>query len=474
MSIKYQKADTLFNNFHRKGEKTGTTHYCPGCGHGTAHNLIAEAIDELGIQDKVIFCSPVGCAVFGYFYFDTGNIQCSHGRAPAVASAIRRTHPDSVIISYQGDGDLAGIGLSHIIHAANRGENITVFFVNNVIYGMTGGQMAPTTLIGQKTVTTPNGRSLLNDGAPMKMCEMLATVDTPVYIERVSLADPKRIMKARQAIRKGLRAQVEGKGFSFIEILAPCPINWHKTPVDARQWMMDVMEKAYPVDCFRDRTESAELNEFRPLPIVDLSDEEMMNILIGDAILPAPKAPVIVDQGVKIAGLGGQGILSAGTLLAACAVKMNLFCTWVPSYGPEMRGGNSHVSVSISNAPIDSPIIDEPNVLIVLAAPALDFYENTVASGGLILVNSSIVKRKIKRTDLRVVEIPAAEIAASVGNPATLTTVMIAAYAAITGIVSLDILRDMLGTVLKRKNLIDVNVKAIDAAAVYCREQHLV
>lgn len=473
MTIKFKKANALFDEFPRKGAKIKTTHYCPGCGHGTAHNLIAEAIDTLKIQDRTIFCSPVGCAVFGYFYFDTGNIQCSHGRAPAVASAVRRTHPDSVIISYQGDGDLAGIGLSHIIHAANRGENITVFFINNVIYGMTGGQMAPTTLLGQKTITTPNGRSILNDGAPMKMCEIIATLDTPAYVERVSIADPKRLLHARKVIQKALQTQMDGKGFSFVEILCPCPINWRMTPVESRQWMIDVMEKTYPLKCFTDKTEETPVNAFRPHEIVELPDHELLQTLVGDGILPAPTAPLITDQKVKIGGIGGQGILSAGILLAACAIQTNYKCTWVPSYGPEMRGGNSHVSISISNAPIDSPIIAHPNVLLALAQSALDIDENSVQSGGMIFVNSSLVKRKITRKDLHVIEVPASEIAKEIGAPATLTTIMLTVYAIVSGVITPKTLRSALETTLKRKNLLEMNLKAIDAAIAYCLNHNL-
>ena len=180
------------------------THYCPGCGHGVAHKLIAEAIEELGLQDRTIFVSPVGCSVFAYYYFDTGNVQVAHGRAPAAATAVKRCCPDKIVISYQGDGDLAAIGTAEIIHAANRGEKITVFFVNNAIYGMTGGQMAPTTLVGQKSTTSPWGRRPGNEGFPLHMAEMLATLEAPVYIERVALCDNKNIMKARRAVRKAL------------------------------------------------------------------------------------------------------------------------------------------------------------------------------------------------------------------------------------------------------------------------------
>lgn len=474
MSIKYKKPNALFDEFVRKGDKPEITHYCPGCGHGTAHNLIGEAIDELGIQDNTIFCSPVGCAVFGYHYFDTGNIQCSHGRAPAVATAIRRSHPEAVIISYQGDGDLAGIGLSHIIHAANRGENITVFFINNVIYGMTGGQMAPTTLLGTRTATTPFGRTLLNDGAPMKMCEIISQVAPPVYVERVSLADTKRIMQARKAIRKALTAQIEGRGFSFVEILAPCPINWKMTPVKAREWMIETMEQHYPLGCLRDTIAESAPESFRPPAIKELPDDELLEIILGDAILPDPKVLEIEDQSVVIGGIGGQGILSTGMLLGACATKLGYQCTCVPSYGPEMRGGNSHVSVSFSNASIDSPIIAEPNVLLALTASALDFYENAAAPGALVLVNSSIVKRKVERTDVRVVEIPASEIAQEAGAPAALTNVLLTAYVLISGTVPVSTLKEMLGVMLKRKNLLESNLKAIDAAVEYCRVHGLI
>jgi 2-oxoisovalerate ferredoxin oxidoreductase beta subunit len=221
--IKHGKPASFYQTFERKGAGEHITHYCPGCGHGTIHKLIAEAIDHLGIQDRTIMCSPVGCAVFAYYYFDTGNVQCAHGRAPAVATGIKRTRPDSVVICYQGDGDLAAIGTAEIIHAANRGENLSVFFVNNATYGMTGGQLAPTTLVGQKTLTTPLGRNESSDGAPIGVSELLNALKAPVFIERVSLATPAQVLKTRAVIRKALKNQLERKGFSFVEILSPCP-----------------------------------------------------------------------------------------------------------------------------------------------------------------------------------------------------------------------------------------------------------
>jgi len=204
--VRFEKPVSLYKEFVRKGPGDITTHYCPGCGHGTAHKLIARCIDELGIQDRTVFLSPVGCAVFGYYYFDTGNVACAHGRAPAVATGLRRTLDDAIVISYQGDGDLAGIGTAEIVHAANRGENITVMFINNAIYGMTGGQMAPTTPLGQKTETTPLGRTWAREGPPIRISEMLTELEAPVYIERVALTDAKHVLGATKAIKRLSRA----------------------------------------------------------------------------------------------------------------------------------------------------------------------------------------------------------------------------------------------------------------------------
>ena len=203
----HSKSPVFFPVYERKGELRHQTHYCPGCGHGIAHKLIAEALEDMKLQDSTILVSPVGCSVFAYYYFDLGNVQVAHGRAPAAATGLKRACPDKIVIAYQGDGDLAAIGTAEIIHAANRGETITVFFVNNAIYGMTGGQMAPTTLVGQKTTTSPWGRRPLNEGFPLHACELLATLDAPVYIERVALSDNKNIMRARRAIRKALEVQ---------------------------------------------------------------------------------------------------------------------------------------------------------------------------------------------------------------------------------------------------------------------------
>jgi 2-oxoisovalerate ferredoxin oxidoreductase beta subunit len=249
----HEKSASFYDKYERKAEMQHQTHYCPGCGHGVVHKLIAEALEDLGLQDKTIFISPVGCSVFAYYYFDVGNVQAAHGRAPAVATGVKRAHPDKIVISYQGDGDLAAIGTAEIIHAANRGEKIAVFFVNNAIYGMTGGQMAPTTLVGQRSTTSPFGRRPVNEGFPIHMCELISGLEAPVYVERVALSDNKNIMKARKAVRKALEIQRDGIGFSFVELLSPCPTIWGKEPVDARKWVGEMMIPNFPLNVFKDK-----------------------------------------------------------------------------------------------------------------------------------------------------------------------------------------------------------------------------
>ena len=222
-------------------------HYCPGCTHGIIHRLVAEALDELTEQDKVIGVAPVGCAVFAYNYFNCDMYEAAHGRAPAVATGIKRVQPDKVVFTYQGDGDLASIGAAEIVHAATRGENITVIFVNNAIYGMTGGQMAPTTLLGQKTTTSPLGRSVERNGNPIRVSEMLATLDGPSYIARVSVHDVKNVVAAKKAIKQAFQNQLDGKGFSLVEVLSTCPTNWGLTPKEALNWLTENMIPQYPL-----------------------------------------------------------------------------------------------------------------------------------------------------------------------------------------------------------------------------------
>jgi 2-oxoglutarate ferredoxin oxidoreductase subunit beta len=234
-----------------KSLSENTLHYCPGCTHGIIHRLVAEAIDDLGVQDKTIGIAPVGCAVLAYNYFNIDFQEAAHGRAPAVATGIKRVLPNNVVFAYQGDGDLASIGMAEIVHAATRGEKITVIFVNNAIYGMTGGQMAPTSLPGQKTTTSPYGRDTSYSGFPIKVSEMLSTLTGPAYISRVSVHDPKNIQKAKEAIRKAFEVQIEGKGFALVEVLSTCPTNWGLSPREALKWLEENMIPYYPLGVFR-------------------------------------------------------------------------------------------------------------------------------------------------------------------------------------------------------------------------------
>jgi 2-oxoglutarate ferredoxin oxidoreductase subunit beta len=232
---------------HPKSLRDISTHYCAGCGHGTAHRLIAETIDELAIRERIIAVAPVGCAVIAYEYWDFDCSEAAHGRALAVATGIKRVRPENIVFTYQGDGDLAAIGTNETIHAANRGENVTVIFINNAVYGMTGGQMAPTTLLGQKTSTTPAGREIKSHGYPLKISEMLALLPAVKYIERVSLHSPQETIKARQAIKKAFQNQIDNIGFSLVEILSPCPTYWNMPPKKALEWIRDVMVKEFPL-----------------------------------------------------------------------------------------------------------------------------------------------------------------------------------------------------------------------------------
>ncbi len=234
-----------------KGLTDKQTHYCPGCTHGVIHKLVGEVLVELGVLGKTVGVAPVGCSVLAYDYFNCDMHEAAHGRAPAVATGIKRVLPDHTVFTYQGDGDLASIGTAEIIHAAHRGEKFTTIFVNNAIYGMTGGQMAPTTLIGQKATTSPYGRDKATTGMPLKVSEMMATIDGAAFVERVSVHDVPNIRKAKKAIKKAFQVQIDGTGFGIVEILSTCPTNWGITPVDSLTWLKENMIPYYPLGNFR-------------------------------------------------------------------------------------------------------------------------------------------------------------------------------------------------------------------------------
>lgn len=242
MTLIYKRPDTL---------TPVPTHYCPGCTHGIAHRLVAEVIDELGVREQTIGVAPVGCSVFAYRYFNCDFAQAAHGRAPAMATGLKRVNPDRLVFTYQGDGDLASIGMAEIIHAAARGENLTVIFVNNAIYGMTGGQMAPTTLAGQRTTSSPSGRDLTTQGYPLKISELLAQIDGAAYVVRRSLHDVASIKRAKKAIRTAFEVQQRGLGLSLVELLSSCPTNWRMTPEAALAWIKDEMIPVYPLGDFK-------------------------------------------------------------------------------------------------------------------------------------------------------------------------------------------------------------------------------
>lgn len=248
MAIVFQKPRALTD---------AALHYCPGCPHGIIHRLVAEAIDSLGIEGETIGVAPVGCAVMAYDYFACDMIEAAHGRAPATATGIKRCRPDSIVFTYQGDGDLASIGMAETVHAAARNENITVIFVNNAIYGMTGGQMAPTTLIGQRATTAPGGRTAEQAGMPMRVAEMLSTLDGLIYAERVCVTDIPNLTKAKRAIKKAFELQKAGKGFTFVEVLASCPTNWGMETLEANQWLMENMAAYYPLGVIKEVREDA-------------------------------------------------------------------------------------------------------------------------------------------------------------------------------------------------------------------------
>ena len=244
MAIVFQKPKALTD---------AVLHYCPGCTHGIVHRLVAEAIDELGIEGKTIGIAPVGCSVMAYDYFGCDMIEASHGRAPAVATGVKRSLPDHVVFTYQGDGDLASIGLCETVSCACRGENVTIIFINNAIYGMTGGQMAPTSLIGQVTQTSPYGRDAKTQGMPIRICELLSTLDAPAYLERVAVNNVMHVRQAKKAILKAFKNQVEGKGFSLVEVVSTCPTNWGLTPDKACAFVEEKMIPFYPLGCYKDK-----------------------------------------------------------------------------------------------------------------------------------------------------------------------------------------------------------------------------
>jgi 2-oxoisovalerate ferredoxin oxidoreductase beta subunit len=472
MPVTHEKASVFYNRFERKGELQHQTHYCPGCGHGVTHKLLAQALDDLGVQDRTVLISPVGCSVFAYYYFDVGNIQAAHGRAPAVATAVKRSRPGSIVVAYQGDGDLAAIGTAEIIHAANRGEPITVIFVNNGIYGMTGGQMAPTTPLGKKSTTSPLGRNPLTEGYPLHVCEMLNTLDAPVFIERVSLGTTKNIMAAAKVIRRAIENQVKGLGFSFVEVLSPCPTIWKLDPVEAQRFVREEMAEVFPVANFRDRSADATPRPAAPEPPSIAEIPALLGLdAAADSARPTPDHPL--DLRMRVAGFGGQGVLTLGYVLAEAGMEAGYEVSWLPSYGPEMRSGTSNCHVRLSHQPISSPLVSRPNVLLALNEPSLRKFLPEVEPGGIVLYNSETLPEDCDRSDLRFVVRPFSELADKLGDPKVGNIVMLGSLLEATSVLDPEQIVSALQALVKNKKYLDLDLLALQLGQDEVRRQPL-
>jgi 2-oxoisovalerate ferredoxin oxidoreductase beta subunit len=441
------KAKSFYERYERKAELQHQTHFCPGCGHGIVHKMLAAAIDELSVQDRTIMVGPVGCGVFTYYYFDVGNVQAAHGRAPAVATAIRRSRPESIVISYQGDGDLSAIGSAEILHAANRGENITVIFVNNAIYSMTGGQAAPTTLLGQKSTTTPNGRSAATEGYPLHVSELLST------------------LQAARAIKRALDNQVRGLGFSLIEVLSPCPTIWKMTPVESQHWVRDVMEKTFPLGVFCDRTKERLAAQPSPAPAPPPELAELPGILgVAEEDLPegnASNQDQEIDFEVRIAGFGGQGVLLLGEMLAEAGLDAGLEVSWLPSYGPEMRSGTSNCHVRLSRQTIDSPLVTAPTVLVAMNEPSLRKFDRSVRSGGWIIYDGDEFPSDCERAGVHVLALPFTRVADAMGDKRAANMVMLGAVLEMAGVLPQASIDAALRRLIKNPRWVELDERAI-------------
>jgi 2-oxoisovalerate ferredoxin oxidoreductase beta subunit len=469
--VVHQRPESFYGTFERKADLQHQTHYCPGCGHGVAHKLIAEAIADLGLQNDSIVVSPVGCSVFAYYYFDTGNVQAAHGRAPAVATALKRSNPDKIVISYQGDGDLAAIGTAEIIHAANRGEKIAVFFVNNAIYGMTGGQLAPTTLVGQTSTTTPWGRRPNNEGFPLHISELLSQLEAPVYIERVALSDNKNIMKARKAVRKALELQKQQAGFTLVEILSPCPTIWKKDPVKARAWVAEKMIPNFPLGVYKDK--KLELPEVAQPP--QRSVAEVLGIKNnGDTRTATDKAAAkhqTKPLTTKIAGFGGQGVLLLGQIMAEMGMRENMEVSWLPSYGPEMRSGSAHCHICLDHDRIGSPLIAHPEVLVAMNELSVRKFGPEVAPGGVIFYNRDSAPEGFAAPHARLICLPASEIADLLGSAKVTNIVLLGALLEETGAMPMETAIAVLEKMVKNPQMLELDKRALEAGADYIRKQ---
>jgi 2-oxoisovalerate ferredoxin oxidoreductase beta subunit len=449
-----------------EGLKGHSTHYCPGCGHGLAHKYLAQAIDELGVQDRAVAISPVGCSVFLYYYLDVGHVQAAHGRAPAVAIGQKLSHPNSIVVSYQGDGDLASIGLAEILQAAELGIPITVIFINNAIYGMTGGQLAPTTLMGQKTSTSPEGRTSIM-GQPLKVAELIAQLDGPVYVERVALYDNKQRVKAQKAIKKAVSLQVENRGFALVEVLSECPLHLGLTPTEAEHWVKDHMLPVFPLGVKKDAIAARGVWPQLPEPTFDSS---RVATIVGATTETVPRfcsgfphEAWGADIAIKVAGAGGDGAQTMAMIVARAAINEGFDATQIPSYGPESRGGTSYADVRIAEVEVLSPAAPSPHILVAFNAPSLARFAPTVVEGGIVIYDSTVAAPP-DVPGVRVVPVPATLIANQLGRPMVKNMVALGAFAEATDLFPIDTFVTAIGQALRTKPaLLQVNLEAFES-----------
>ncbi len=456
--------DRFERHAHGAGLKGRTTHYCPGCGHGLANKYLAEAIDELGIQDRTVAVSPVGCGVFLYYYLDVGNTQAAHGRASAVAVGQKVANPESIVVSYQGDGDLASIGLAEIVSIAQLGIPISVIFINNAIYGMTGGQMAPTTLMGQKSSTSPYGRGQAA-GMPMRMAELIAGLDGSVYVERVALYDNKQRTRAKKAITRALRLQMENAGFTFIEVLAECPTHLGLDSEGAEKWVRENMVPVFPLGVKKEPVPG--YSAVIPFPPIHEADP-VLHLLQGSTESVErfshgfPEQIDSHDISLKFAGAGGDGAQTAAMLITRAAINEGFDSTHIPSYGPESRGGTSYADVHVAREEVLSPASPTPHILVAFNAPSLAKFGPSVLPGGTILYDSSVI-HEVPETAARVhvFGLPFTETARELGRVVVKNVVALGALQATTGILPPDSFLTAIRLALKEKcALIPLNEEA--------------
>jgi 2-oxoisovalerate ferredoxin oxidoreductase beta subunit len=459
---------------HARGEglKAHSTHYCAGCGHGLAHKYVSEAIADLDIQDRAVLISPVGCSVFMYAYLDVGNTQAAHGRAPAVATGHKTANPDAIVISYQGDGDLAAIGLAEILHLAQTGIPVTVIFVNNAIYGMTGGQLAPTTLMNQATTTSPEGRNRFM-GEPLRIAEMIAGLQGPVYVERVALFNNKQRFRARKAIHKAIRLQVENRGFALVEVLAECPTHLRMTAEEAERWVEESMLPVFPLGVKKD--EAVEPWFILKPPVFDT---ETVLGRIGAAARPLRRFGAVFpthlderDVALKFAGAGGDGAQAIARLICQAAINEGFDSTYIPSYGPESRGGTSYADVHLAIDEVLSPAAPTPHVLLAFNAPSIARFGPQVRPGGTIIFDATVIAGPpMSNGGARLIGIPLTRIAAEIGEPMVKNIVALGALTEATALLPPEPLILAMEHLLGRKGLHHLNRTAFDRGREAARQ----